>query len=145
MKIEQTVKTIKLTNPETLIMLKIGAFYHVYGKDSYILSYTFDYQIKQASPSTLTCGFPSTSLNKVLKRLEDLQINYKCFCKAENYELEYEANFKSDNEYTAQYEKAFKHIRLKNKINDIYQHLIDNIESPNIKEILDKIEGELFG
>ena len=37
------VKTIKKIYPSCVILVKIGNFYNVYGKDAYIFSYLFDY------------------------------------------------------------------------------------------------------
>ena len=39
------VKNIKEIHPDTLLLFKVGVFCESYGKDSYILSYLFDYQI----------------------------------------------------------------------------------------------------
>ena len=58
MKNDNIIKTMKEINPETIILIQIGAFYHVYGKDSYILSYLCGYQIKSVENSYNTCGFP---------------------------------------------------------------------------------------
>ena len=144
MKIEKTIKVIKDINPNTLIMVRIGSFYHAYGKDAYILSYLFNYQIKSIENSYNTCGFPTSASNKVLKMLEDKKINYMQISRGENYEVESEYNFKSDNTYEESYEKAYKYILKQNKINAIYSYLIDNINKENIKEKIKKIEEILY-
>lgn len=41
------VKNIKEIHPKSLLLFKVGAFCEAYGKDSYIISYLFDYQVRQ--------------------------------------------------------------------------------------------------
>ncbi len=40
------VKAIEQIHPKDVVLFKIGSFYHAYSKDSYILSYLFEYKIK---------------------------------------------------------------------------------------------------
>lgn len=139
------LKTMKEVHPETVILIQIGAFYHVYGKDSYILSYLLGYQIKSLENNYNTCGFPKTSLNKTLKYLEDKKISYIVTCKALNYEVDQEMAYKDKNRYTEIYEKAYKYITLKNRISKIQTYLLENIDSPDIREKIRKIEDEILG
>ena len=69
------VKTIKKVYPSCAVLVKVGNFYHVYGKDAYILSYLFEYKIteKEGIP---TCGFPLNAISKVENFLEKTKINY---------------------------------------------------------------------
>ncbi len=144
MKMDNVIKTMKEINPETLIFIQIGAFYHVYGKDAYILSYLFGYQIKTLENSYNTCGIPKSGLNKVLKILEDNKISYLVVLKSQNYEVETELKYKDKNKYSEIYEKAYKYISIKNRINTIYNYLIENINSPDIKRKIQKMEEDLF-
>ena len=43
MAVTTIIKTIKSIHPDSIILVKVGKFYNVYGKDSYILSYFFKY------------------------------------------------------------------------------------------------------
>lgn len=138
------IKTMKQANPETVILIQIGAFYHAYGKDSYIISDLCGYQIKSLENSYNTCGFPKSSLNKTLKLLEDNKINYLVVVKSLNYEVEAEMKYKSENRYLLVYEIAYKHISIKNRINAIHNYLMENMDSPKIKIELRKIEEDLF-
>ena len=144
MKMDSVIKTIKEINPETVIFIQIGAFYHVYGKDAYILSYLFGYQIKALENSYNTCGVPKSGLNKVLKILEDNKISYLVTIKSRSYEVETEMKYKEKNQYIEIYEKAYKYISIKNRINAIYNYLIENINSPNIKKKIQKLEEDIF-
>ena len=47
MSIMNMVKNIKEIHPKSLLLFKVGAFCEAYGKDSYIISYLFDYQVRQ--------------------------------------------------------------------------------------------------
>ena len=58
------VKTIKKIYPLCIVLVKIGNFYHVFGKDSYILSYLFEYKIVEKS-GIPTCGFPINAISKM--------------------------------------------------------------------------------
>lgn len=144
MKMDNVIKTMKEINPETIILIQIGAFYHVYGKDAYILSYLFGYQIKALENSYNTCGVPKSGLNKVLKILEDNKINYLVVIKSQNYEVETEMKYKDKNKYTEIYEKSYKYISVKNRINAIHNYLIENINTPEIKKKIQKLEEDLF-
>lgn len=44
MSLENMIDTIKQTHKDTIVLIKVGTFYHGYGKDSYILSYLFEYK-----------------------------------------------------------------------------------------------------
>ena len=39
MEVNKMIKTIKQIHKEDILMIKVGTFYHVYGKDAYIISY----------------------------------------------------------------------------------------------------------
>lgn len=138
------IKTMKQINPETIILIQIGAFYHVYGKDSYILAYLCGYQIKSLENSYNTCGFPKAGLNKTLKLLEDNKVSYIVTVKSQNYEVSHEMKYKDKNEYTSLYEKAYKYVTIKNRINAIHNYLIENINSPTIKKKIQNIEEIIF-
>lgn len=144
MKIDKTVKIMKDINQSTVIMVRIGTFYHVYGKDAYILSYFFNYQIKSIENNYNTCGFPISASNKVLKTLEDNKINYMQVSRGDNYEVIAERAFKSENAYEENYEKAYKYVSKQNKINSIHSYLMDNINKDEIKEKIRKIEEILY-
>lgn len=141
---DNTIKIMKEIHPKTIIFVQIGVFYHVYGKDVYILSYLLGYQIKTVENSYNTCGLPKNGINKVLKVLEDNCIDYIVVIKSQNYEVETEMKFKGKNKYLEIYEKAYKYISVKNRINAIHNYLIENINSTNIKNKIQKIEEVLL-
>ena len=144
MKIENTIKVMKEINPHKIILVKVGTFYHAYGKDSYILSYLFGYQLKKIENNYSTCGFPVSAINKISKNLEDYKISYILLSKSNNYEEEAEEDFKNDNRYIEFYEKAKKYIVRKNRIEEIYRYLIENINDDERKEKINKITEIIY-
>ena len=143
MKYETTIKVIKEIHPNDIIFLKVGQFYHCYGKDAVIISYLFDYSIKKLD-NNYDCGFPVTAINKIRTRVEEQKINYLVVNKADNYEVYEEENFKSENSYMQIYNKAHKYINRKNRIVDIYNYLMDNINSEDIKDKINEVEDILY-
>ena len=144
MKIENTIKIFKEIHPESVIMIKMGTFYHAYGRDSYILSYLFGYQAKKIQSNYSTCGFPSSGLSKVLSKLEELEVSYIILNKAENYEVVEEEDFKSKNKYNEMYNKAYGYVSKKNRIDSIYQFLLESISEEKIKEKIVRIEEIIY-
>ena len=51
-------KRIREVHPDCIMLYKSGNFYKVFGKDAYILSNLFDYNIKIIEQNVATCGFP---------------------------------------------------------------------------------------
>ena len=65
MSLANMVRTIKQIHPEDVVLIKIGVFYHAYGKDAYIISYLFGYKRNAFGENSSTCGFPKSALNYV--------------------------------------------------------------------------------
>ena len=74
----------KRIHPTTIMMFKIGSFYHVYGKDSYIMSALFNYMIKPVG-NNITCGFGTNAINKVKAKKEKKKIDYMLIDPRNNY------------------------------------------------------------
>ncbi len=77
-------KKYKRNTPKTLLIFKVGAFCESYGKDSYILSYLFNYQIKPKGKDNISkIGFSKKAIPRVLSKLEEHKIDYLvviCIC-----------------------------------------------------------------
>ena len=131
----------KEIHEKDVVLLRVGTFYIADGKDAYIVSYLFGYKIKPVdSTNYASSGFPVGSINKIKSALESRKINYVLLNKSDNYEVEEFDDNKDLNRYEEIYDKAHKYIRLKDRISDINNYLIDNVNKNNIKEILFKIE-----
>ncbi len=47
MGVENIIQVVKKVHTEYIVLVKEGSFYHIYGKDAYIISYLFGYKIKK--------------------------------------------------------------------------------------------------
>ena len=101
------VRTIKRVYQSCVVLVKIGNFYHVYGKDAYIFSYLFNYKIleKEDIPS---CGFPINAISKVEAILEKNKINYIVVDRRNNYDEEEKSINKQENQYDKFFEMSEK-------------------------------------
>lgn len=131
------IEKIELLNPNSICLIKIGNFYHTYGRDSYILAYLFNYKIDLFKNE---CGFPMVSLNKVLAKLENEKLNYVVLDKRNNYDVEMEQNYKNLNRYEEIYNKSRNYVNYKTRIESINKNLIELINEKDFKKILGEIE-----
>ena len=69
MGVKNIVDVVMKIHRKDVVLVKEGSFYHVYGKDAYIISYLFRYKIKEIE-GIKACGFPKNSINKVVSKLE---------------------------------------------------------------------------
>lgn len=134
---------MKTIHPDRIILVKVGTFYRTFGKDAYIISYLFNYEIIKTN-NIVNCGFPKSATNKVLKKLEDENISYIVANRENNYEILEEMNFKKKNEYINYFNTAHKYIQNKKRIDKIYKFLLKNIDNDNIKEKIYKVEKIIY-
>ena len=135
------IKEVKKVHPKEIALVKVGKFFHAYGKDSYILSFLFSYKIKMIEDNCSTCGFPQNSLPKVQAKLENKKINYIILDRRNNYDVDEFVNYKNLNTYDEVFEKAHRFINLKRRIDTIYLKLIKDINSEKVKEKIQNIEN----
>lgn len=140
--VENSVRLIKKVHPTSVLLVKIGNFYHAYGKDAYILSYFFDYKIENKGYKT--CGFPLSSLNKVIVQLENQKIDYMVLDRKDNYEVLQKEEYKKENTYDTVYPLALMEINVKNRINELNEYLINNIHNKEVVEKIKKLEELLY-
>lgn len=133
------IQTIKLVHKLDIILVKIGKFYQVYGKDAYIISYLFGYKLKRVE-NVMVCGFPLSNVNKIISILEDKKINYLIVDRRNNYEVDERLDNKNLNNYTKYFEKAKKYISYKTRIDNINNFLLENIDKEDFKDIIRKME-----
>lgn len=136
------IQTMKLVHKLDIVLVKIGNFYQVYGKDAYIISYLFGYKLKKIE-NTRMCGFPLSSVNKIIATLEDKKINYLIIDRRNNYEVEERADNKNLNNYTKCFEKAKKYISDKIRIDNVNNFLLENINQEDFKDIIRKMEDAI--
>ena len=135
------ISEVKKIHPKEIALVKIGEFFHAYGKDSYILSYLFGYKLKTIEQNCSTCGFPQKSLAKVQSKLENKKINYIILDRRNNYDVDEFVNHKNLNNYDQIFEKAHLYVNIKRRIETIYSKLTKDINSKDIKEKIQQIEN----
>ena len=135
------VKNIKEIHPTSVILLQVGAFCETYGKDSYILSYLFGYQIKQKGDNNIPkTGFSKKALPKVLSRIEEEKIDYLLLDVRNNYNVDDKCENRNLNMYNTIYEKAQKYVKRRRKIDEINKKLVIQINKSDFKDKIKKIE-----
>ena len=134
--------------PNSIPLVLIGNFYHVYGKDTYIMCYIFKYKIINSLYKIIgndivnvpNTGFPCNSLNKVLLDLEDKKINYVIKAKDKNDIFK---DFKKLNTYNKRYEVARRYCMDKIRVNEITGILDNMCGKRDFSNILDKIQNHI--
>ena len=114
------ISTIKEIHNESVCMFKIGGFYHAFGRDADIISYLFDYKIKDTNGNK-ECGFPLSSVNKVTAKLQELKINYLVIDRRNNFDVDEKEEYTDLNRYMEYYKKANKYINVKRRIQNIFK------------------------
>lgn len=140
MSVVAMVKTIKRVHTSDVALVKIGEFYHAYGKDACILAYFFDYKLKLVDNGCYTCGFPSGSIAKVEAELERNMVNYILLDRRNNYEVDEVCDNKNLNKYEEISKKAYSYVKLRGRIEHIYNYFLMNISQKDISDKLDEIE-----
>ena len=140
MGIIDTVKTIKLAQVNNVVMIIIGAFVYTYGKDAYIISYVFQYKIKQVENNIYVCSFPKSKLKNIMAKLENKKINYVVLDRRNSYRVDEKSENNNLNTYGEYLEKAIKYVKRKRKLDNIYDSLNSNIENDEIDNLLIKIK-----
>lgn len=138
MSVVTVIKEVKKIHKEDVVLIKIGNFYHCYGKDAYIISFLFNYKLRKTRDNYYTCGFPEKSIGKVENVLVNKKINYIILDSRDNYNIDVYENYKNLNNYTSVLEKAKKNIKIKEEISLIYNKLKKKI---NDVDIYDKIRS----
>ena len=120
---------------EFIIIIKSGNFYEVIDKDALIVNKLFGYKISKLS-DTIKCGFPITSIEKVVNILNEQNINYIII---ENNNITINKSF-DKNSYN-KFDLDINNIKYNFfRINKITKCLNDNVFN-NINTLLDSIEG----
>lgn len=121
-----------MSSNRSIILRKCGGFYQAFDEDAHIINYFFNYKIKDHR-----CGFPLTSINKIINLLEEKQINYII-----REEEDIIKDFKKKNNYEKYLIKAINknniNKRIENILNKLYQLDIESLE-----EILRQLEDKI--
>ena len=141
MKVVNIVKAIKQIHPEYIVLIKIGKFYYSYSKDAYIVSYIFNYKLKIVEENIRVCAFPVFILNKIMAKLGENKINDIVIDRRNNYEVDEKIDNGNLNKYNFYLEKSKRYINQKNRIEEIYNYLVYNIEKNENNKLIKEIES----
>ena len=136
------VQNVKEIHYKYIVLVKVGNFYYCYGRDSYIISYLFNYKINILNQNIYSCSFPQNALNKVIANLEQKKINYVILDRRNNYEIIEKSDNKNLNRYDKFYEIGKKKKVRKVRIEKIYSYLIENTEDKELIERIEKVIDE---
>ena len=135
---------MSVIKPDFVCLYKVGTFYHAYGRDAYIMSFLFNYKIKELGDNHKECGFPISTANKVTAKLQNSSISYLLIDRRNNYDVDEKEDYKENNKYDRIYEKAKKYVNCRKRIDNINQCLQENIEKDNITKILARMEEIIY-
>lgn len=131
------VQNVKEIHYKYIVFVKVGNFYYCYGRDSYIISYLFNYKINILNQNIYSCSFPQNALNKVIANLEQKKINYLILDRRNNYEIIEKSDNKNLNRYDKFYEIGKKKKVMQMRVEKIRSYLLENMED---KELIERIE-----
>lgn len=135
MSVVNMAKNIKQVHPNFLICYKVGTFYHSYGKDAYILSYLFDYRIKDIEENISMIGFPRNAISKVMVRLEREKINYIMIDTRNNYHIDTKEDYGNLNNYDEIFRKSHKILNIRKRVDKISKALLEESNIEKIRKI----------
>ena len=127
-------RILKLEYKEYVILFKSGSFYISFDEDSLILNKLFNYKILNLK-NNIKVGFPLNSLDNVISKLKELNINY-IIIEDKDIKEKYEVEDNTFSKYTS---SVFEVISINNRIDKIVDKL-KSIHIDKVKEILDEIE-----
>lgn len=133
-------RQLKLEYKEYIILFKSGIFYVSFDEDAIILNKIFNFKINELK-NNIKVGFPINSLEKYIKNLGHLNINYLIIS---NKEIVSKISF-DENNYNKYEQSVFNTISINNKLRNICE-FIKSISDIEIKrKIIDKIDNILDG
>lgn len=139
---ELILEAIRKVYKDTVIIVKTGNFYNVFGQDAYILSYLFGYKLNRIYNDIITTGFPKESINKVMAKLEQKKINYLVVNKSNNYEVDEKCINNNLNTYKKVLIDAKSYINAKLRVENINKYLLKNLDNKQLIEEIEKIINE---
>ena len=137
MSLENSMKLIKRIHPDSVVLVKIGKFYQCFDKDAYIVSDIFEYKLKK--DKYISCGFPLSSLNKVMIGLENEEVSYVVIDRRNEYEVTAREDFKNKNSYYEKYKIAKLKEKVTKRVEKLDKFVFEKILSGD-KEIISKVK-----
>ena len=127
----------KIGYNDYICMIKVGNFYEVFDKDALIINKVFQYKLKVIK-NTFKVGFPIKTIDNVLDKLKELDINYIV---VDNNKVLYEYKSNNNQYQTYQFDNQYLYYQ-SIRIDNIIKYL-DNNRNNDISNILDKMDKML--
>ena len=142
---DKVIENTKSTYQDYICLFKIGVFYCAYDKDAYVMSYLFNYKMRDKGEEK-EVGFPVNSIDKIRERLKQEKINYIIVETKPECKIIEKEDLHNANKYNAIYVKARNHINLKVRLDALNKALVDMLETKekNFKEVLGIIEEIIY-
>ncbi len=121
-----------MTQNQTVLLRKVGGFYHAFDEDAIILFFLFHYRINNGKS-----GFPIQSISKVLTTLKEKKINY--LVKIDEDQKE-EMSFQGENCYGDIYEKGKKEYEEYHKKERVVER-IWKLEDKKVDKVIEFVQN----
>lgn len=125
----------KLDYRDYLILIKCGSFYECIDTDAFIINKITNYKLKRLS-NTFKAGFPINTLDKVIDKLFDENINYIIVDNEITEIKEFDNNTYSNYNFNDK-DIFYNSIRIER----IIKSLNDNLTNKDFTNVLNKIEN----
>lgn len=109
-----------------------GKFVLAYNDDAYILHSIFNYKLVREGTKD-KCGFPSTIIDKIIEKLEELNISYEIYYKNT---LESIKDYKKKNTYEKHLKDALIQVEIDKKI-DLIKYKLSRLPLENVNKQLE--------
>lgn len=109
-----------------------GKFVLSYNDDAYILHSIFNYKLVREGTKD-KCGFPSTIIDKIIEKLEELNISYEIYYKNT---LESIKDYKKKNTYEKHLKDALIQVEIDKKI-DLIKYKLSRLPLENVNKQLE--------
>ena len=121
------------TQKYVIITQSSGKFFVVFGYDAFMLNYLFNYRILQ-SGKTYKCGFPDSSINKIINKLNDLKISYQIIYRGKNPLVK---DYKKINQYSKYKLIALQKLNIKERMDTLVEKVKSLNEEQAIKVLME--------
>lgn len=111
-----------------------GKFIICYNDDAYILHSIFGYKLVGEGKND-KLGFPGTVLEKIIEKLDSLNINYRIYYKKE---LEDIKDFKKSNNYKRYLKDGLLQVEIDKKV-DLIKYKLSRLSLKDVNKELEKI------
>lgn len=105
------------TQKYVIITQSSGKFFEVFGYDAFMFNYLFSYKILQ-SGKTYKCGFPDSSINRIINKLSDFKISYQIIYRGKNPLVK---DYKKINQYSKYILIALQRLDIKQRMDALVE------------------------